>query len=62
MKNKKIVWILSIVIVAVTLAFTLPNISKNNGTKENMVNDSLDASYTGNDFEEIYLAGGCFWE
>ena len=47
-------------VAVVALLFIVPNLGKNKELAETS-NKSLNKNYTGDDFEEIYLAGGCFW-
>ena len=61
MKMQSIVVISVIVIAALALIFIMPNAAKKGGADKNLINESLDENYSGDDFEEIYLAGGCFW-
>lgn len=65
MKGKNILIISFILVGVLVLMFIFPNVLKNQGVKQdivkNNINSSLDKNYSGEDFEEIYLAGGCFW-
>ena len=61
MDKKNIILIALLVIAAVVFIFILPNMSKKQELIKQSSNQSLDRNYAGDDFEEIYLAGGCFW-
>ncbi len=61
MKSKKTILILGVLAIAIALVFTVFNSTNNDDVANNTVNESLDKNYSGDDYEEIYLAGGCFW-
>ncbi len=64
--NGKIMIVVSIGIIILLALVFIPGLLKIPGGSGNapdviIENKSLDKNYTGTDYEEIYLAGGCFW-
>lgn len=59
MKNRLLITL--IFVVALILILVIPNAIQNESLEKEINNSSLDKNYDGNDFEEIYLSGGCFW-
>ncbi len=51
---------IAVFVAVVVLIFVVPKLSKNKDVAQSS-NGSLNKNYSGEDFEEIYLAGGCFW-
>ncbi len=59
MKSKNLYLILIVMVAIVVIMVAISKTENGKVAKTN--NASLDKNYTGDDFDEIYLAGGCFW-
>lgn len=59
MKNKNIIFALIAIVAVVVVMVVVPKTENADMAQTN--NASLNKNYTGDDFEEVYLAGGCFW-
>jgi peptide methionine sulfoxide reductase msrA/msrB len=61
MKSKNTILMTIVLTVVLVLIFVVLNSTGNKEVGDNTRNESLDKNYSGDDYEEIYLAGGCFW-
>ena len=65
--NGKMMIVVGIGIVILLALIFIPGLIKTPSSESSksptvaIENKSLDKNYTGTDYEEIYLAGGCFW-
>lgn len=61
MKKRNVMLTTVILAIVLVFIFVVLNPTEDKESGNNTINESLDKNYQGDDYEEIYLAGGCFW-